>query len=517
MYFCGALMRSLNRRQFLDLSAHAAKVGGFMGIAAALHLIPGRELARKLLGNGDAPPHYIARLLEQWDLQAEAATLPLNYVSQPFLVVPGADMRNGIAGLLSQATESGDGTYAATDNVTASLIKNGGSKNIRMDVTGGTISQVGNMVCTLSPLVMDQVPTLGVRVWLSGAGNLMENYYSHNAGITQYARFQTRVNSPGIATISSGWTFVNNHRDEWIANPSLDYQNDFVRLLTKYGCSAGGVAACIWDQFYYNGYESPKMAFIFEGGSDTHYSTVFGIFQARGLVGTLAIPTSVIGTAGFMTWDNINEMVSAGWAVMIMGDLQTTGLTGLSVSASTARISGAEAQLTANVSASQGIKRAVKHLALPGNTFGTSVLRTDTNLETALMDLSYLSALEMYQDGFGAGNASNGEGIDPHYGISLNKYRVQAHRFQNPDTLTEASGHLTHLVRAGGIKVLRSSKTVAGSVTSGELDANFLTELLDGRGATVQGPGAALLHHAGTISVLTWPQLYGGLSGRTPR
>jgi peptidoglycan/xylan/chitin deacetylase (PgdA/CDA1 family) len=55
---------------------------------------------------------------------------------------------------------------------------------------------------------------------------------------------------------------------------------------------------------------------IFDDGTEDTYTIVFPIMRSMGLRGTAAIISSLVGTPGYMTWDQIRELRDAGWAII---------------------------------------------------------------------------------------------------------------------------------------------------------------------------------------------------------
>ena len=489
-------MRSLNRRQFFD---QVVKVGGF---AALFSMLPSYKILEMIGGK----PEHAALKLRDWDVEADAATLPLNFVSTAPTVFPGADCRDGVTPLTVNALVSGDATAAGTDNTDTTFIKNGGSTNIKVTMSGGTpaLTQLHHLGFGGVSVSMATIPTIGYRfyqpnVWDATAGNLILS----NNGDASTNNFRYIINGlqfPTIPTHVHGWLYHQVHRKETTqTNGSPSYASTIESLFFQLRGVGGSSFVCYVDQFYYNGYQHPVIPWIFEGAPDTHYTVVFPAFTTKGMVGTLAIPTSLVDTTNFLTTAQIDEMYAAGWDVVHMSDT-TTALTGLTVAAVETRLATAEAFMI-----SKGWTRTLKHCVLPGSDSG--VMRTDANAITALTNRGYLSACNKWADGTDGSLGVNPMGIDPIWGISLNPYRLHACRTENPDTTTEHLAHIDHAIAAGSPRILRTG-SVAGSGVSGQMDSADFTTIL---------AFLSLRHHAGTLTVAPWRKFYSGLSGRQAR
>ena len=497
---------ALNRREFMyriaDRSVKALKAGA---VLYGISQIPTSELL-KMLGTDDITRATMRLMDFNLAGDAEAASLPLNYVSQAFSVPAGGDVSSGIALLTTNSGSGGTGTSSAIDNTDTSLIKNGGTKNIQLDLNAITATRQHEAWWTLTNLVMDQRPTIGFRMYFSHGftSNMLWDLANDAADNDS---FRMNLTASPLAANLSEWQWFNWFRDESALSGSGNWQTDFIR--SRFICSTlvGQTDKAYFDQQYSGGYQHPVVPWIFEGGDATHYSVAFAEFTARAMQGTIAIPTSSIGTGGFLTIANIDEMYAAGWDVMHMSDT-TAALTGLSVQQVTDRLGTAEAYMN-----TRGWTRTLKHMALPGSA-GTAH-RTDANVLTALGNLGYLSALDKWSDGAAAATAISTVGIDPLYGISLNPYRVPAWRTENPNTLTHYQNHVNHAIKAGGFRILRTGP-IAGAATPNQMDAADFTTMMRGTAGT-SWKGLALWHHAGTIDCVPWRKAYAGLSGRRVR
>ena len=491
----------MNRRQFFD---QVVKVGGF---AALFSMLPTAKILEMLCSNPeraswDQRVTKAALTLRDMDVAAEAATLPLNYVSRPFLVPSGADMRNGATELTTNTGSGGSGSSSAVDNTDTTFIKNGGTKNVvvTMIAIGGTRNH--DMRCSLPSINMTTHPTISFRhYFVEGQNSDQSNHtldWCNNASGSNGFRFQPR-SVPNHAHQRQGWHFFQWHRDEYATLLGAGvWPATFDRLHNTMNGPSGTTRVVYWDQNYYSGYQRPVIPWILEGGIDTHYTVAFAKWTVKGVVGTLAIPTNVLDTGGFLTTAQVDEMYAAGWDVIDMSDT-TTAVTGLSVQQVVDRFSTAR-----NMLISKGWTRSLGVTALPGT--ATTPHRTDANAIIALTQLGYIAAIDKYADGSASTN-TNGNGIDPHYGISLNPYRIPAWRTENPNTLSEYQFHIRHAIKAGGARILRSGSLVTGAA-SGQIETADHDSLLG---------ELALYHHAGTLSLYPWRKFYSGLSGRVTR
>lgn len=61
----------------------------------------------------------------------------------------------------------------------------------------------------------------------------------------------------------------------------------------------------------------PILCITFDDSVATQYSAAFPEMQARGLVGTLYVNSGLIGTGGYLTWAQVEEMYLAGWGICL--------------------------------------------------------------------------------------------------------------------------------------------------------------------------------------------------------
>ena len=490
--------RDKTRRElFIDLALKTAKVGG---LAVLLQNTPVYQLA-KMLG---VKAEHLPLVIRDMGLQeAEAATLPLNYVVTAGTVPTGADVRDGESAVDGNATSAGNGTSSAVDNTNSTYIKNGGAKNLKFTITAGASAHDRYVNWTTAISGLSTVPTMSSRVlWFSGANITTpggyELYFSTGADtVAYYAN-----HSDPLSTFLQGWQYHQWHRKEtsatfggtfnWASNVVL------IQSLFRVNATTGALVAYL-DQNYYGGYQHPHIPWIFDGASDTCYTVAYGAWLNKGMQGTLAIPTGLVDSgAGFLTTAQIDEMYAAGWDVIHMSD-STTALTGLSVAAAEARLATAETFMQ-----SKGWTRTPKIIALPGTSFTSH--RSDDNLRTALLNRGYIAAFDKWSNGTATSpDRGHSLSIDPDYGISLNPYRVPAWRVEQPDTIAEHRLHIDHAIAAGTTRVLRTSAIGAGGSDMATADHTTLLNEV------------ALKHYAGTLTCAPMRKFISGLSGRMVR
>lgn len=485
----------LNRRQFFE---KAAEVGGIFALASLFSF----DTIAKMIG---VKPSQLPDVLRDWDTEAAAATLPLNYVTRPFLVPSGADVRNGATILTTNVGGGGSGSSSAVDNTSTPDIKNGGTKNILVTLTSISGLRLHDMRCSLPALSMALVPTIGYRVCFpeNGLSTDWDNQtfdWTNDTTINDGFRFRPRP-VPDHSAQRRGWQFWTWHRDEYqLLLGAGNWQNTFARIRFLFSAPDNNTRMFIWDQNFYNGYQHPVLAWVLEGGLDSHYSVAFAKWTVKGVVGTLAIPTSVLDTnpGTNLTTSMVDEMYAQGWDVVQMSDT-TTALTGLTKQQVIDRVGAAR-----NVLKAKGWTRTLNDIILPGSNFTDH--RADSNAIEALQQLGMQYAVDKWQDGSDA-QQTNGWGADPSYGFTLNPYRVPAWRTENPDVLSEYQAHLRHIIKAGGVRILRSGGLAtgagAGQIETADHDALLLE--------------ATTYNQAGTISLVPWRKMVSGLGGRMVR
>jgi hypothetical protein len=120
-------------------------------------------------------------------------------------------------------------------------------------------------------------------------------------------------------------------------------------------CLVRGVGANLFSRVFFkeivDNYEAEsKTCLIVDDARDSVYTDLFPMTQARGIVGTLPIISSLVGTAGYMTIPQITEMFNAGWDIVnhTKSHLSATAMEALSDANLLAEIADCDAFIVTN-------------------------------------------------------------------------------------------------------------------------------------------------------------------------
>lgn len=120
------------------------------------------------------------------------------------------------------------------------------------------------------------------------------------------------------------------------------------------------------DALYANAKGRPTFVIGFDDGEDSAYDVALPYMSARGMVGTVYIPTSYIGVSDSLTWNEVRALRDAGWGICLDGMPDDSRMTDqASVAAVVSAITSQWSVLTAQGLASDDMY----HFCYP---FGTS-------------------------------------------------------------------------------------------------------------------------------------------------
>jgi len=115
-----------------------------------------------------------------------------------------------------------------------------------------------------------------------------------------------------------GWNHVMLSRADFVAGAgsAVWATTNFTILRFKVTAAAGVTHSFYLCDLSYAGYSRPQVAVMFDDAYSSVIDTAYPIMAARGIVGTVAVISSKIGTAGYMTAANLATLHAAGWALV---------------------------------------------------------------------------------------------------------------------------------------------------------------------------------------------------------
>lgn len=117
------------------------------------------------------------------------------------------------------------------------------------------------------------------------------------------------------AGFSIGWNTLTLHRDSFTASGGEVWSNTMVRIRVRLNAVAATLPKVTFASLKTGGRNNANILFTFDDAFDDVYIDAFPYMSARGIVGTVYINWSLIGTSGYCTLAEILEMQDAGWAM----------------------------------------------------------------------------------------------------------------------------------------------------------------------------------------------------------
>lgn len=146
-------------------------------------------------------------------------------------------------------------------------------------------------------------------------GVTVQIFLAQDSGFTNYF-------SAGQTLLKPGWNRIRVTRDAFLTanggstggSPTWDNPFDTVRF--NFGAITGKTVTVYISNLRHAGASRAQFPIVFDDGWLTVYTVAFPYMAARGLVGTVAVINSYVGTANYMTWAQIQELHDAGWAIV---------------------------------------------------------------------------------------------------------------------------------------------------------------------------------------------------------
>lgn len=172
-----------------------------------------------------------------------------------------------------------------------------------------------------------------------------------------------------------GWNLLSRHKSLFTAIGSSPSWNDpilYIRLLAN--SDTGKTVNVTWDTLRTRIAGQAAVLLTFDDAKSEIYTNVYPILKAHNMRGTIYTPTALIGTAGYMTVAQLQELYRAGWSISNHTN-NHVHLTSLSEADQETEISAATAALDG-----WGLTKASKHIAYPFGEKDANTLTAMTNL-----------------------------------------------------------------------------------------------------------------------------------------
>lgn len=136
---------------------------------------------------------------------------------------------------------------------------------------------------------------------------------------------------------------------------------------TSGGAASMDIRDLRWHPWPYPNGAKAGILMVFDDGLAAHYTEAFRVMRPLGLVGSVGVISASVGTTGYATLSQLQEMQAAGWEHSAHGP---TGLSGQSASAQRTAMRAARDYLTAN-----GMPGGRGFFAYPGGSWDATTLR----------------------------------------------------------------------------------------------------------------------------------------------
>ena len=193
------------------------------------------------------------------------------------------------------------------------------------------------------------------------------------ASVSNFSKFFSKTIQ--ATALHEGYNYIPIAPSEWSNTGSESWANTMVRLRIRVNATTGtpSVSFCSLRTSQYN---ASKVLVTFDDSWDSQYSKAYAYMSTLGLKGTIYAIGSKLGTAGYCTLANLQEMYADGWDI---GNHGSVNLTTLATQAEQ------EAEVLGEERYIKEFTRSCKHYAYPNGGY-------DDNAKNALEQIGYLSA-----------------------------------------------------------------------------------------------------------------------------
>jgi len=135
--------------------------------------------------------------------------------------------------------------------------------------------------------------------------------------ITIYETVATKFFSwtpSGSTFLPDQWNHIVLHRNVWANTGSASWGN-INAIEVRLTAASGQTASVCVDMWIHSQEQTPRCLIMFDDACDDVYTEAFAYMNPRGLKGTIFVVPSLVGTSGYCTLAQLEEMYEAGWSI----------------------------------------------------------------------------------------------------------------------------------------------------------------------------------------------------------
>jgi peptidoglycan/xylan/chitin deacetylase (PgdA/CDA1 family) len=247
----------------------------------------------------------------------------------------------------------------AEDNATAGEFRSG-TGSIKLTTGVGAYARIRKQIA-----LPNNKPRAKVMVYLYAADIANINRISYMFSDNAYANYIDAVFVPSERTFRPGWNTLEENPDKWslVGSASATYTRFRITLTPN----AGTTCTMSVDSLVAGQVGAPAVCLSFDDADDSVYDEGYAYMKTKRARGTFYINTALPGTAGQVTWAQLQEMDAAGWA---MGNHSNavTDLTTLTEAQVETALLDAQTTLESN-----SLTKASTHVAYPSDGWNATV------------------------------------------------------------------------------------------------------------------------------------------------
>jgi hypothetical protein len=299
-------------------------------------------------------------------------------------------------------------------------------------------------------------PELGFWAYGSAGG-----YYLLISSRADFAKYFSCTTGPQLVT---GWNYLVLHREQFENIAGDSWANTMVRMRIRFD-SARNVT---FDGLVEIAAHTGALILRFDDARPSAYTKAFAYMQPRRMYGVCAIITEGIGTAGFLTVAQLQEMNAAGWDMCnhTTDALGAPYLTAYNAVEQEAYIGNAMTAL-----AGWGVGEARKHLIFPGGEYNADTL-------TAMAATGTLTGTT-YRMNWDKNNTMQRINVLSTAGLEGGWHALDTRPITAATTLAAAKGYVDRCKRYGYLEILGFHDIVDTGATGDSWSTANLHALID--------------------------------------